>query len=164
MSTERGGSLSALQTFVRVDVEIPVENDEFSRGWLTGLIDGEGCIHVRYRSDRNTMYPRLRIYVTSKPIIDEAARIMGVNPFPRGDHGKQVGWYATVSHRKALRVLRVVAPLLLDPSKRCRARRILETFRDVGTIHIRSTAAEFFRDCPPPTRIRNPPRRIISST
>jgi hypothetical protein len=143
---------------------IPLEKEEFDKGWLTGLIDGEGCIHVRYRSDRNTMYPRLRIYATSKPIIDEAARIMGVNPFPRRDHGKLVGWYATVSHRKALRVLRVVAPFLFEPSKKCRARKILDTFGEIGTIHTRSTASEFFRDCPPPTRLRNPPRNIISGS
>ncbi|HYC12339.1 MAG TPA: hypothetical protein VEC02_06755 [Nitrososphaerales archaeon] len=36
------------------------------------------------------MYPRLRIYETVKPIIDEAALIMGVNPYPRRDHGRLV--------------------------------------------------------------------------
>jgi len=37
------------------------------------LVDGEGFVHIRYRSDRGTMYPRLRIYGTTKPIINEAA-------------------------------------------------------------------------------------------
>ena len=37
------------------------------------MVDGEGFVHIRYRSDRGTMYPRLRIYGTTKPIINEAA-------------------------------------------------------------------------------------------
>ena len=101
-------------------------------GWLAGLVDGEGFVHIRYRSDRSTMYPRLRIYGTTKPIIDEAARIMGVNPFPRRDHGVLVGWYAAVSHRKALKVLRLISPYLRDPSKNCRVRKILDVFGDLG--------------------------------
>ena len=119
-------------------------------------MDGEGFIHIRYRSDRRTMYPRLRIYGTTRPIIDEAARLMGVNPFPRRDHGVLVGWYASVSHRKALRVLRVILPYLRDPSKKCRGEKILDTFGDVGTVHGGLSTPEFFRDCPPPTRLRTP--------
>ena len=129
------------------------------RGWLAGLVDGEGCIHVRYRSDRGTMFPRLRIYCTAKPIIDEAARIMQVNPWARRDHGVFKGWYATVSHQKALRVLRVITPLLQDPSKRCRAEKILRSFPTVATIKGSQTAEQFFSDCPRPTRWR--PRRNI---
>ena len=100
------------------------------------------------------MYPRLRIYGTVRPIIDEAARIMGVNPYPRRDHGKLVGWYTSVSHKKALLVLKRIEPYLTDPSKKCRARRILDRFGRVGTVHGGMRTAEFFKDCPPPTRIR----------
>jgi hypothetical protein len=132
-------------------------------GWLAGLVDGEGFIHIRYRSDRGTMYPRMRIYGTTKPIIDEAARLMGMNPFPRRDHGVLVGWYASVSHRKALRVLRIILPYLRDPSKKCRGARILETFGEVGTVHGRLSTPEFFADCPPPTRLRKP-RSLLNAS
>ena len=124
-------------------------------------MDGEGFIHIRYRSDRGTMYPRLRIYGTAKPIIDEAARIMGVKAFPRRDHGKLVGWYASVSHRKALRILRRIAPYLRDPSKQGRTRKILETFGEVGTVHVRLSTPELVQDCPSTTRIRSP-RSILN--
>jgi hypothetical protein len=144
-----------------VNYGMEAEKDAFDTGWFTGLIDGEGFIHIRYRSDRGTMYPRLGIYGTSKTIIDEAARIMEVNAYPRGDHGKQVGWYASVSHRKGLMVRRRVAPYLADSSKKCRAKKIPDTFGQVGTVHGRLGTPEFFRDCPPPTPIRSP-RRIIS--
>ena len=123
-------------------------------GWLAGLVDGEGFIGIRYRSDRGTIFPRLRIFGTSKPIIDEAARIMGVSPFPRRDHGVFKGWYVSVSHQKALRVIRRIEPYLRDPSKRCRARLILKTFGDVATLHGSVPSDEFFRDCPQPTRWR----------
>jgi hypothetical protein len=140
----------------------PLENgDGYEIGWLAGLVDGEGFIHIRYRSDRGTMYPRLRIYGTTKQIIGEAARLMGVNPWARRDHGVLVGWYASVSHLKALRVLQIILPYLRDPSKKCRAEKILNTFGKMSTVHGGLSTPEFFSDCPPPTRIRKP-RRLLS--
>jgi len=100
------------------------------------------------------MFPRIRIYCTSKPIIYEAGRIMGVNPFPRRDHGVFKGWYVSASHQKALKILRRIAPHLKDPSKKCRSEKILRTFVDVATLKGKLTVAEFFAECPPPTRLR----------
>jgi hypothetical protein len=131
---------------------------EWDEGWLTGLVDGEGFINIRYRSDRGTMFPRLRIYCTTKPILDRAGRIMGVAPFPRRDHGKLLGWYVSVSHQKALKVLRIIGQDLAEPSKRCRAAKILSTFGQMGTIKGKQTVAEFFKECPPPVRLRTPRR------
>ena len=133
-----------------------IGDKEWENGWLTGVVDGEGFINIRYRKDREVMFPRLRIYCTVKPILERAGKIMGVNPFPRRDHGKLVGWYVSVSHRKALRILREIGPLLSEPSKRCRALKVLETFRNRGSIRGKLTVAEFFSDCPPPTRLRTP--------
>lgn len=87
---------------------------------------------------------------------------MAVNSFPRRDHGKLVGWYAAVSHQKALKVLRRIGPHLMDASKKCRTNKILKTFGETGTVHGRLGTPEFFIDCPPPTRIR-PSRRVINS-
>lgn len=104
------------------------EENPFEVGWLTGLIDGEGFIHVHYRKNRNTTHPRLRIYCTTREITEEACRIMGVNPSPRRDHGVLLGWYAKVSEQKAMKVLRIIAPHLTEPTKRCRAVRIVAVF------------------------------------
>ena len=122
------------------------------------MIDVEGFINTRYRKDRGTIFPRLRIYGTSSPIVVEAARIMDVNPFPRRDHGRLVGWYASVSHQKALRVLRRAAPFLRDQSKKCRTAKILKSFPTVAAIKGSQTVAEFFRECPLPTRLRGRPK------
>jgi hypothetical protein len=139
-----------------------LDMSDVQKGWLCGLVDGEGYIHIRYRSDRDTMYPRLRIFVKSTPIIITAARLMVVNPYARRSHGKQLGWYASVSHLKALKVLRLIAPHLLEPSKKCRARKILDRFGNIGSIQSRLITSEFFAGCPPPARIRTY-RRIIKS-
>jgi hypothetical protein len=132
----------------------PADRELLDTGWLAGLVDGEGFINIRYRKDRGTMFPRIRIYCTSRPIIDEAGRIMNVNPFPRRDHGVFKGWYVSASHQKALKVLRRITPYLKDPSKKCRAEKILQTFVDVATLKGKMTVAEFFAECPPPTRFR----------
>jgi len=87
---------------------------------------------------------------------------MGVNPYPRRDHGKLLGWYAQASEQKAMKVLRIIAPHLTEPSKRCRANRILQVFGDDGSIKGRHPSAEFFEGCPPPTRLRKPPEAYKS--
>ena len=140
-------------------IEVQSERAEFEKGWLTGLIDGEGFIHVHYRKNRDTTHPRLRIYSTTKPIIDEACRIMQVNPYARRDHGKLVGWYAQASESKAVQILSVIAPHLTEPSKKCRALTILKVFSDGGSIPGRHPSSEVFAHCPPPTRLR-PPRKL----
>lgn len=117
---------------------------------------------MHYRKNRDTTHPRLRIYCTTKEIIEEACRIMGVNPYPRRDHGKLLGWYAQVSELKAMKVLRIIAPHLTEPSKRCRARRILDVFGEDGSIPGRHPSAEIFVGCPPPTRLRKPPEAYKS--
>jgi hypothetical protein len=119
-------------------------------------MDGEGFIHVHYRKNRNTTHPRLRIYCTTKEIISEACRILGVNPYPRRDDGKLLGWYAQISELKAIMVLRIIAPHLTEPSKRCRAERILSIFGNSGTIYGLHRSIDFFKGCPPPTRLRRP--------
>lgn len=57
-----------------------IGDKEWENGWLTGVVDGEGFINIRYRKDREVMFPRLRIYCTVKPILERAGKIMGVNP------------------------------------------------------------------------------------
>jgi len=142
------------QKLQHLNLRTPSETSDLQKGWLCGIVDGEGYIHVRYRRDRDAMYPRLRIFVKSKTIIDAAAQVLGVNPYARRSHGKHLGWYASVSHLKALSVLRLITPHLLEPSKRCRAKKILDRFGEIGTIHSRLISSDFFRDCPPPARVR----------
>lgn len=151
------------QTTRAMKSEIPIETSKVDRGWLSGMVDGEGYIHIRYRSDRNAMYPRLRLFVKSRSIINKAARLMGVNPYARREHGELDGWYASVSHLKALKILRLVGPSLQEASKKCRAEKIIETFGGVGTIHSRLVSSDFFRSCPPPSRIRKSGRVINAS-
>ncbi len=140
---------------------LPLEKmSTLRKGWLSGMVDGEGYVHIRYRGDRNSMYPRLRILVKNREIIEPVASLMNVNPYARRSHGEQDGWYASVSHLKALRILRLIGPHLLDPSKKCRAQKIIERFGEIGTIHSRLQTSDFFRDCPPPSRIRKSGRVI----
>jgi len=139
----------------------PLEKeDPFEVGWLTGLVDGEGFIHVHYRKNRDTTHHDSG-YCTTKEIISEAFRIMGINPYPRRDHGRLLGWYAQVSERKAMLVLRMLAPHLTEPSKRCRALRIMCVRRRRG-IPGRHPSTEFFEGCPPLTRLRKPPEAYKS--
>ena len=103
----------------------------------------------------------MRIYSTTKPIIDEACRVMGVRPYVRRDHGVLKGWYAQASEAKAVEILRKLGPFLTESSKRCRALTILKVFSYGGSMPGRHPSAEVFKDRPPPTRLRKPhPREL----
>ena len=130
------------------------ESREFETGYLAGLVDGEGCIFVLHRKANNRTAPRLRIFCTSKPIVDGAGRIMGLKTYARRDHGKLMGWYVSAQGRKAVDAVRNIAPYLADPSKRCRAFTILKVFDTVVSIQGRHPSAEVFARCPPPVRLR----------
>ena len=131
-------------------------SEDWQWGWLAGLVDGEGFIHVHYRKNRDSTHPRMRIYSTTKAIIDEACRIMDVKPYVRRDHGVLKGWYAQATDLKAVAILRRIGPFLTEPSKRCRALTILKVFSNGGSIPGRHPSAEVFKHCPPPTRLRIP--------
>jgi hypothetical protein len=154
-------SLESSQAQQTAPEDPPAEEGDRGLGWLCGIVDGEGYIHVRYRSDRNTMYPRIRIFVKTKAIIDYVAKLMNVNPYVRRRRGECYGWYASVSHLKALRVLQLIAPHLSETSKKCRARKILEAFGEVGSVRSRLESDEFFGNCPPPSKPRKS-RRVIN--
>jgi hypothetical protein len=77
------------------------EREEIGQGWLTAIADSKGVIDVVYSEELDATYPILRIRGT-KPIIDNAFRMMQVNPTPRGDNGKLLGWDAEATQRKAV--------------------------------------------------------------
>ena len=93
------------------------KHTDFEIGYLAGLVDGEGYIFVSYVKGGDRTRPNLRIYYTSKQIIDGVCRIMQVNPFPRRDKGELIGWLASASGAKALGSLRRIEPYLVDSSK-----------------------------------------------
>lgn len=98
----------------------------------------------------------MRIYSTTKAIVDEACRIMEVRPYVRRDHGVLKGWYAQATDLRAVAILRRIGPYLTEPSKRCRALTILKVFSRSRSIPGRHPSAEVFKHCPPPTRLRTP--------
>ncbi len=127
---------------------------EFDTGYLAGLVDGEGYLFVHHDKAGNRTYPDMRIYCKSKSIIEGACRILDVNPHPRRDHGKLVGWLATVQGEKALLVIRRVARHLTDSSKRCRAFTILKVFDRGAGITGKHPSSQVFAQCPDPVRLR----------
>lgn len=126
---------------------------DFETGYLAGLVDGEGYIRMRYNKDSNRSYPNLIVYCTSKPIIDEASRIMNVKSCPRREHGKLVGWLAVSTGKKALDAMRRIEPHLSDSSKKCRVLTCLRSFQDRVGIEGRHPSSRFFAHCPPPGKL-----------
>ena len=57
--------------------------------WLGGILDGEGCFAIYYRSDTGGYAGRISIRNTSKTMIDECARILEANGLPR--HIRNIG-------------------------------------------------------------------------
>ena len=140
-------------------------SEDFETGYLAGLVDGEGCIFVSFDKSKDRTIPRLRIFGTSKPIIDAASRIMMVNTHPRRDHGVLKGWNGASQGWKAIEAIRRIAPYLTDPSKKCRALTILKKFNQTPSLRGKRPSSELFAHCPPPVksqaRVTNTPRQAI---
>jgi len=121
------------------------ESAEFETGYLAGLVDGDGYIFVHCEKKGNRTYPDLRIYCTSKSIIEGACRILGVNPYSRRNHTKLVGRIAAVQGKKAMVAIRKIRPYLTDTSKKCRASTILKVFNTKASVGGRHPLRRFFQ-------------------
>ena len=47
--------------------------NEIEVAWLAGLLEGEGCFHLRKEDDR----PLIKLNMTDRDVIERAARLMG---------------------------------------------------------------------------------------
>jgi len=78
----------------------PRQLSEWGRGYLAGIIDGEGCIDLKRGRERKNggypYYPHLRIGNTKKAILDKVLEIVGcgsVRPISRTRVGKPFWGY-----------------------------------------------------------------------
>lgn len=84
--------------------------------WAAGLIDGEGCVLIAKRSERDYQL-RLTVAMVHKPTLDRLRSIFGVgNVRPhvgaRPDGWRQK-WVWLISARQALAVLELVRPFMI---------------------------------------------------
>lgn len=85
---------------------------KFSRGYLAGLIDGEGCL--RFNKVRGSLYPVLLITNTNLELLEELKTAFGGNIQPlskRKENWKQ-GYYWRISWTRAVEFLSHVEPEL----------------------------------------------------
>lgn len=91
--------------------------------WVAGLIDGEGCIYIRKRTEkapsrkeRSPSYAlSLTVKMTHKPTIEELKNIFGVGRIHRetpGKLNKKVSWRWAVSTQEGADILRMILPYL----------------------------------------------------
>jgi hypothetical protein len=102
-------------------------------GWLTGLIDGEGCVTVTRMFLRHPQ-PLIQITNTDTALMEKAAYLLGelcgkkpaIHPQNmRGKYGYRPVYYLAVrNHAGVSRILTALAPYLI--AKKAQAERILE--------------------------------------
>ena len=90
------------------------ENKEFMRGWLSGVIDGDGCIYD-FKCKRNVgKYCRFQINVKDKEIIDTLIRYASHFGFRvrKHDYRKKDGQYGAIisEHKEAERFKEFIKP------------------------------------------------------
>lgn len=91
------------------------------KAYLAGLIDGEGCLHLRkltfrYKEKRYTGYGLLlQIAVTYKPILEWCKRTVGGGTLWKREDGRgkrRTLWSWKIEHSMAEQLLRVIYPYL----------------------------------------------------
>lgn len=76
--------------------------------WLAGIIEGEGCLDLKYKNGRAT-YPRIRVAMTDEDVIQQVAKL-----FNRSVHkkvhrlGKKDLFCTEIAGRDAVEILQQV--------------------------------------------------------
>lgn len=102
--------------------------NEHNLGWLAGIVDGEGSIFLTRHHKTEFRAPTISITNSSKTIIAEIVRITGINSVSKQKkykaHHKQCYLWKT-SYRKAIEIIKLVEPYLIDEKKKKRAQYLL---------------------------------------
>ncbi len=107
---------------------------DIERGWLAGIIDGEGTICCQWvtAGGHQYLHPRITVYNNNPQIVETARRLfeeITEYPLPRTVQNKNGGYSISVTRRKDLiKVLDWVLPDLIGKSEQAQA--LLEHFRE----------------------------------
>lgn len=105
-----------------------------NKNYLAGIVDGEGSICLT-RQNTNSQY-RVPIVVVSSTTIELVLALKesygGCISTKRKKHRSNLpSWTWAVSYRSALKVLKLISPLLLVPKKAARAKFLLSQYHVV---------------------------------
>ena len=105
--------------------------NDFEKGWLVGIIDGEGSISMDRKG--HWRQPRIKVASTDMEILDECIRITGsgacVMKKPRKSN-HSISWcWSLSSTNKVIDVLNEIHLYLKCPKKKRRAKFILDNYK-----------------------------------
>jgi len=106
--------------------------DQFSIGWLAGIIDGEGTVTIDKESNRYRR-PVISVSSTDIEILNRIQGMIGgsitVKNRERAPHHKLAYMWKMHGSQKVIEVLKIIAPHMSCPKKKNRANFILENYR-----------------------------------
>lgn len=109
--------------------------NEFEKGYVAGIIDGEGTVSlVRIHASDKFRAPNVEVTSTTYEILEKLKEICNGGTIckvtKREEHYKQA-YKWNIRYDKAIDVLKEVSDFLLEPSKKARAKFIIEVYKNV---------------------------------
>lgn len=84
----------------------PIPRDDLL--WLAGIVEGEGAIDLH-----RGLYPRIRVGMTDRDVVDRVARLLGVRTRPQlRPAPNKAMWHAELSGSRAVEVLEQLLPYM----------------------------------------------------
>lgn len=102
---------------------------DFERGYLAGIIDGEGTITLT--KDKEFRYPTISVASCTVGILETIKEICDggvITPKRTYKSNHSPSWSWKIERQRAIAVLEEVAPHLKEPKKKARAELILENY------------------------------------
>lgn len=108
-----------------------IKND-IDKGWLAGIIDGEGSVVMERTSDTKQKWRHPRIYVASndREILEKCRQIVGAGSISKKNNTEsKQSWSWTVGGGiQVLNILQEIEPYLTCPKKKRRASYLIEQY------------------------------------
>lgn len=102
---------------------------DMEKGWLAGIIDGEGTITLT--KDKRFRYPTISVASCTLEILEEIKRICGCGVITTKrtyKEGHSPSWTWKITHQRAIAILEEIVDCLFEPKKKARAELIIQDY------------------------------------
>lgn len=106
---------------------------DIEKGYLAGLIDGEGSVMLMATGAGKYKVPQVSVASTDYEIMSFLKEHLGgtISKKPTYAEHHKDSWTWKVTHNKAIELLKIIEPFMLIPKKKKRARLIIEKYKEV---------------------------------
>lgn len=110
-----------------------MELNELQKGYIAGIIDGEGSICLTQNSPNEHRSPAVTVASTTYEILEYLKNVVGgtISKKTKTEERYKQSWHWAIRGNKSIELLEQITPYLLVPEKKYRANLIITEYKAV---------------------------------